>query len=430
LYGTIAFSTAVLIYLSRVVDGGIDLGIGVREMAAHPDATILRAPAIITLRLVIALVLAGVVAVTAILLLPYPDNVVLALFGLTLIPVGASSRWILVGMERTGVVAAARAAGEAVMVLLVVSLVRSRADLFFAPISQFIGDALAGALLLWWVARQGIHLRLSVDWDAVRPLVGRALPLVGSALLGLLIYNSDLIFLRFLRDRESVGLYAVAYTLVSFIANIGAAYFLTLLPGLTRTTERDSEHRDVYHTATAHVFAVGFPIAVGGSLLSPQVIDTIFGSGYSHSAAALRVLVWAIPVSLLRDVPVTALLARGREDRILRLTALAASLSIVLNLALIPPFGLIGAAVATVLTETVRMIVAMVSVQAYGISVTAVNRLWKPTAAAAVMALLLILISPQTLWIAVVMGGGGYLATLGLLGGISLRRGGLPTLNV
>jgi O-antigen/teichoic acid export membrane protein len=316
------------------------------------------------------------------------------------------------------------------MVVLVIVLVRSRADLLFAPVSQFIGDAVATGILLWWVTRQGIRLPIAFDWTAVRPLVTRAVPLVGSALLGLLIYNSDLILLRFLRDRESVGLYAVAYTLVSFIVNIGAAYFLTLLPGLTRTSDVLDDHREVYDTAAAHVFAVGLPIAAGGALLSAQIIDTIFGSGYSESAPALRILVWAIPVSLLRDVPVMALLARGREDKIFRLTALAASLSIVLNLLLIPPYGLAGAAVATVVTETVRMVVAVVAVREYGIPVTILSRFWKATAAAAVMATLLIVIAPETLWIAVLTGVAGYVAALALLGGISLRRGGLPSLNL
>ena len=399
-------------------------------MAANPEATIARAPAIITSRLVASVVLAAVVAVVAFLSLPYPDNMVLALFGLTLIPVGAGARWILVGLEKTRVVAVARAAGEAAMVLLVIVLVRDRTDLLVAPVAQFVGDALAAAIVLWWVVRQGIHLSFKLDWDAIRPLVARSAPLVGSALLGILIYNSDLIFLRFLRDRESVGLYAAAYTLVSFITNIGIAYFLTLLPGLTRTSESPGEHREVYHTATAHVFAVGFPVAVGGALLSTQIIDTIFGRGYAHSADALRILIWAIPVSLLRDVPVTALLARGREDSILRLTSWAAALSIILNLVLIPPFGLIGAAAATVITETVRMILAVAAVRPYGIALTSISRLWKATLAAAVMTALLILVSPASVWIAVAMGAGGYIAALALFGGISLRRGALPTLNV
>src|SRR5688500_19297754 len=105
-------------------------------MAADPEATIARAPALITVRLAAAVLLAVIVGAFSIILLPHPDDLVLALFALTLIPVGASARWILVGLERTHVVAAARAAGEALMVVLVIVLVRSRADLLFAPVSQ------------------------------------------------------------------------------------------------------------------------------------------------------------------------------------------------------------------------------------------------------------------------------------------------------
>jgi O-antigen/teichoic acid export membrane protein len=366
----------------------------------------------------------------ALLTLPEPDGMVLALYGLTLIPVGASTRWILLGLEKTRSVAVARATGEAVMVLLVFALVRGRADLLMAPIAQFIGDAVAAAILLWWVARRGIRLAFSLDWAAIRPLVGRASPLIASALLGLLIYNSDLIFLRFFRDRAAVGLYAAAYLLVSFISNMGTAYGLSLLPSLTRTAAVPSDHRGLYHTATAHVFAIGFPITLGGCLLASQITMLVFGSGYSDSANALRIVIWAIPLSLVRDIPVMALMASGREDRILRLTAWAAGAGILLNLLLIPRYGLIGAAIATVATEGVRMIVALAAVRKYGFQLTGVSRLWKPLVAGAVMAAVLVLAAPSALVLAFLLGAFGYVASLAILGGIAFRRGLFPSLNV
>ena len=42
--------------------------------------------------------------------------------------------------------------------------------------------------------------------------------MVRYAVAGLLIYNSDIIFLRVLGSAEAVGYYAAAYTLLSFIA--------------------------------------------------------------------------------------------------------------------------------------------------------------------------------------------------------------------
>lgn len=430
LYGIIAFSSAALIYLSRVADGGIDLGLGVREMAADSQATLALVPAILTVRLVISIVLAIALAVIAIATLPHPDGAVLAAFGLTLIPVAASTRWIHLGLEKTRSVATARAAGEALMVLLVVTFVRGRKDLFVAPIAQLAGDTLAAVLLLLWVARLGIHLRLTFDWTAIRPLVARARPLVGSALLGLLIYNSDFLFLRLFRGRAAVGLYAAAYTLVSFLLNMGAAYNMSLLPRLTRTSGLHADHHGLYHTATAHVFAVSFPIALGGSLLAAQIVTLVFGPGYGPSAIALSILMWTIPVCLLRDVPVMTLLAWGREDRVLRLTAWAASIGLALNLILIPTYGLIGAAIASVATESIRMMLALASVKAFGFELTTVKRFWKPAVAGILMGVLLVVASPSTLWMALALGAFGYFVSLALLGGITLARGAIPSLNV
>lgn len=429
-YGVIGFAAAVLIYLSRFTDGGIDLGLGVREMAADPVTTAARAPAILTARVTAAVVLGALLSVVAMATLPYPDGVVLAAFGLTLIPVGASPRWILLGMSKTRAVAVARTIGEALMLILVLSLVHGRQDVLVAPLAQFIGDATAAALLLWWIARQGIRLRPTFDWIAIRPLAGRAWPLVASALLGLVIYNADFIFLRFFRDRQAVGLYAAAYVLVTFLSNMGVMYSLSLLPSLTRTSAVRADQDALYHTATAHVFAVGFPIALGGSLLAAGMIDAVFGSGYANSAEALRILIWAMPLSVLRDVPVFTLMALGREDQIMRLTAWAAALSLVLNVILIPPYGLIGAAVATVVTEGVRMVVALIAVRSHGFGLTTPARLWKALVAGAVMAAILTIVSPATVWIAIALGALGYAISLGLLGGIAVRRGMLPSLNV
>ncbi len=76
------------------------------------------------------------------------------------------------------------------------------------------------------------------------------------------------------------------------------------------------------------------------------------------------------------------------------------------------------------------MLVALVAVRPYGIPLTTMSRFWKPTVAAGVMAALLILISTTSMWLAVAIGAGVYLATLALLGGISLQPGALPALKV
>lgn len=182
--------------------------------------------------------------------------------------------------------------------------------------------------------------------------------MVAAALLGLLIYNSDLILLRLIRGPTVAGYYAAAYIPVSLPVNLGLAYRVSLLPTLTRVVDSRTKRLELYHTATAHMFAAGFPIAVGGSLLAPKLMTSVFGASYEPAAGPLQLLIWSVPLCLLRDIPLVALMAAGRESRVLRLTAWATALNLLLNALLIPAYGMYGGAAATVMTEGARMVTA------------------------------------------------------------------------
>ena len=429
-YGIIGFATAITLYLNRVADGGVELGLGVREIAAAPTRLSELAPALLSARLLVASVLIVVLALLSAFVLPPPEGTVLALYGLTLLAVGGSTRWIYLGLEKSRLVAVARALGEAIMVALVFALVRGPADLTRVPLAQFAGDTIAALVLLAVLRRYHVKLRPKFDWSVIKPLLPRASLLVVSSFFGLAIYNADLIFLRAFRDRSTVGYYAAAYTLISFLVNLGTAYSMSLLPTLTRLAKTPAEQNSLYHSAVAQVFALGFPIAVGGALLAPKIIGLFFGHEYAPSTLPLQILFWAVPLAVLRDVPIVAMLSRGREDAIFRLTGWAAALNLLLNFMLIPRFGMTGAAVATVVTEAVRMVIAFWLIRSEGFQVTNITRLARPFVAGLAMAALLFFARPSMLGLAVLIGVLGYAVTLTLVGGLRFRRGSLPALNV
>ncbi|MFQ5745758.1 MAG: oligosaccharide flippase family protein [Gemmatimonadota bacterium] len=429
-FGIIGFALAVILYLNRIADAGLELGLGVQLIAEDPDRIESIAPSLLTARVLLAALLAAGLAVLGLVVFPGAEGSVLALYGLTLLAVGAGSRWILFGLERTRFVAGARTAGELVMVGLVFWLVRTPEDLKAVPLAQFAGDALAALAFLWWLGRLGHRLRPRLDAAAIRPLLRRAAPLVGSALLGLMIYNSDLIFLRAFRGLRAVGLYAAAYALISFLSNLGTAYSMSLLPTLTRLGGEPRDRLDLYRTATVHVFAAGFPIAVGTTVLAPGIIRLVFGDGYAGSALPLQILIWSVTLALLRDVPVVALMSEGREDRVLRLTAWATAANLTLNVAVIPAFGLVGAAAATVATEGTRMALARRDATRLGFTAPGAGRLAPPAIAGLVMGGALVLGPAAPVWLAVPAGVVVYALGLLALGGVRVRRGGRPSLEL
>lgn len=388
-YGVIEVALAIVLYSSRIADFGVDLGLGVREIAADPKRLRSLAPSVMTGRTAISAVLAAALAAFGLLLLPSPEGPVLAVYGLSLLAVGLSTRWIHIGRERTVPVSVARLLGELAMVALVLSFVRSADDLLRVPWAKVFGDLLAATVLYLWLRRDGVRLMPAWDWGRVRPLVRRAGNLVLSALLGLMIYNADLLFLRFFRDAATVGHYAAAYALVSFLTNLGLSFATSLLPTLTRLGRTPHDQRSLYRTAHLQAFTVGLPVAIGGGFVAAGIIGLVYGDLYASSVLPLQILLWTVPVGFARDVAVMGLVAREEEARVMRLTGWSALLNVLLNVALIPGFGILGAATATVVTETVRMLLACWLAARRGLAPPGARAVLPPVLAGALMAAVL-----------------------------------------
>ena len=431
-FGVISFSAAVLLYLSRVVDAGFDMGIGIREASLRRDTLGEFIPAILSFRLLLAVIVGGIAGAASLSLLPAPEGPVVALYCLTLIPMALSARWALTGLDRTMTAGIARTAGELAVFVTVAMMVRGPMDQWRVPLAQLIGDTLAALIVLVGLRRLGIAVGLRWNGAIVQPLVVRHItPYVGSTLLGIVLFNADVIFLRIFRDATTVGLYASAYALVSFLLNIGGTYALTLLPSLTRLAVDPATRQRVFEEAAAKVFLVILPVTVGGAMIGAEILTAVYGAEFSAAGPVLAVLLVSAPLSLLRSVATTAIMAERRESVLLQIVGVSAVVNIVLNIIVVPRWGMTGAAVVTVITELLRLALSQYHATRLGFAVPRAQRVWKPVVAGALMALLLGMtpIGQQPL-IAVPVAAVMYGFALVILGALKFRRGALPELRV
>lgn len=428
LYGVIVLATAILLYLTFLTDCGVD-ALGIRDVADAPGALPTSLAEILGARLLVGIALAVVTAVVGLLLLPQPDGAILAIYAFTLLPFALGTKWAHLGLEQSGYASMGRMLTEVVATVLILVVVRGPDDLDRVPLAQLLGEA-AGAFLLLRLLPAGMaRLRVVLRPAAIRRLLSRSWPLVLHALLGLAIFNSDFIFLRAFRDSGAVGLYAAAYTLISFFLNLGAAYTMTLLPVITRLRGDATASKALYDGAMAQVLSGAVPVAVGGFLVAGPVVTLVFGAGYLLSATPLAILIWTIPVALIRNVSQAALIAYERQDQLLHTVAWAAGVNVALNLALIPRWGMTGAAVATLVTEVVRTTLAVRHVAGHGLAMAGPRRFVKVLAAGAVMGLAVWWSGDRPVLVTVAIGAASYAAALAAVGGIRFRRNAMPELT-
>lgn len=388
-YGVYAVALAVGLYLAKASTSGLE-GVGVRTVAENPEEASRLASAISGVRLVLAVLLMLGAGLVTHRFIDEPDRTVLLISYLALLPVALDLRWVLVGLEKSGPAGWARVLGEGTTLLGVLIWVDGIDRLDTAILCYAAGVVVS--TLAQWVALRRHRVPVTISWDPGRalPVLRRGLPIAGQILLGLMIFNADVFFLRVLEGAATVGLYSAAYTPVAFAANLAYAFAHSVLPVLSAERRAGRDVAPLYGAQVVRALAIALPLAVGTALVAGPIIELGFGASYAESAPILAILMISTPLGAITALSWTALNTLGKERWLFIITAGAALLNIVLNLLWIPRFGMTGAAAATVLTEAVRATCTAWVAWRGGYRLPGATRVLRPVLATGVMAAFLI----------------------------------------
>jgi O-antigen/teichoic acid export membrane protein len=420
-YGVLEFANSLLVYFLLMGDAGLEIW-ATREAARTDDLRRL-AGRILPLRLLLA-VLAFAILLLALPTLPaYPQvRMVLALFGLSLFAQAANLKWAFLGKEEMARVAWGLVVAQIVFALLVFGLVRSPAGLVAIPLFRLASDAaLAVYFAVVFVRAHGSPAVwvMRGAGEILRP----ALTIGIAQALGLLNYNFDSILLGFLTTAQTVGWYSAAYKPVTMALALPLTYFTGLFPALSRAHGESAEAlRALVERSLRLCSLYAVPLALGGSLLAAPIIALLFGPAYAESARVLPLLIWSAVFVVMRGSYRHALTAAGHQAVDLRCAMVSTTLNVGLNLLLIPRYGMIGAATATIVGDFAWFVLAWWLFQRKVMPLPLLPALARPLAAGAAMAAVLWFAQPL-FWMA---RGAAALALYGivllLLGEPELRK--------
>jgi O-antigen/teichoic acid export membrane protein len=135
------------------------------------------------------------------------------------------------------------------------------------------------------------------------------------------------------------------------------AYFmLALFPEIARLTGQRERVDAIVSAALSVMEVIALPAVLLVAVFADDVIRVIADQDYADAAWVLRILTFALGISYLNGVYGHALPALGRQNRLFRLSLVVLACNLAINLALIPPFGVVGAAVAVVISEVIAFV--------------------------------------------------------------------------
>lgn len=359
-FGRLELALAVLAYVQLVVDAGLDT-VATRRVAASPERRTEFAEQLIGLRLLLgSLALAALWAVGHAVHLDRDRHALLMAFAVSVIPSACAVGWAFQAASRMRAVAVAAVVTQAVYLGLLLFFVRSATDLDWVPRAYGVGVAAGiAATGAWYVRRYG-RFRPRLAWRFARDTMREALPIAASRGLRAVSFNFDLLFLGWIGSATIVGYYAAAYRVV-LVPLLGfATFFTALFPELVRMPE--ARRRSMLTRLLTGVSLVSIGFAFGLVFAASPLLRLTMGDAYLPAADSLRLLAWTIPVVAVGGVFRQLLLARHRQTLDLLAVALGAALNVSLNLALVPRYGVTGAAVATLAGEATVLVAAAIAV--------------------------------------------------------------------
>lgn len=364
-YGAYVFALAWTEILALLAPLGFDKLL-VREVAKHRAAK--NSPEIWTLMryavqvagamgLALALVLVGLTVAAGNLL--EAGVVPCLLVAAALVPLRAmmfQNRGILLGLNRTAAAAVAAALLQPITLLLLLAIVLLLIPDRFNPVWAV---ALTGVAAAVAVAVTSLQMFLLIDHrtrtmpcsPGTNPRIGAALPMMFLAVLGIINTRADLIMLGVMDATATVGIYGAALLLAQLVRFGMMAANPALAPIAAKVgaaNDRDQLRQSAGYAAR---MMTGLALlALIGLVLWGRPLLGLYGTQFIQGYPALVILGAAYCVAASMGALETILSMTGHERITGRVGMAATAVNIMLNAALIPLFGLIGAACATGLT--------------------------------------------------------------------------------
>jgi O-antigen/teichoic acid export membrane protein len=219
-----------------------------------------------------------------------------------------------------------------------------------------ISSAFTLVLSIVVCSRKFVRPGISLDLKFIKETIWIALPLSIIPILSIIFLRIDTVLLSILKGTEVVGWYSASYTIVLSLRMVPTIFMAAVFPAAQKTVGSRDLYFSYYEKAIRYLLALGIPMAVGLTFLAGPIITLIYGPAFAPSIPALQILAWDTLLFFVYLAIGNALLGIGQERKVAFSALICAVVNVVLNILLIPPYGLIGSSVVTVVSEIVLLV--------------------------------------------------------------------------
>ncbi|WP_213422577.1 polysaccharide biosynthesis C-terminal domain-containing protein [Bhargavaea massiliensis] len=193
--------------------------------------------------------------------------------------------------------------------------------------------------------------------------------IVIGTLFAQLLYNADILLIKYFSNYEAVAIYKAAIIVSQLLWMVPKAFQSALIPNIAELWE-ENKHQDIFDItlrSVKFIFLFMLLCSIGLYVLIDDFVLLYFGKDYIEAINPLKILLIGTVCYGLTRAFDPLIQVSGKLNQILYCSGAAVLINLVLNLLFIPKFGIEGAAIGTSISYIFIFIFKYILVQKMGL---------------------------------------------------------------
>ncbi len=361
IYGLIALGIAVISIIGRVTSFGFGMGVnrfisfytGKKNLKKVKGAIFYSFRISLPVTLLFSFLLFLFSHEISVIFFSNPEmSTVLRIFSIAL-PLSVAiriSRSILLGFKMVKEKIISREISKSASTLIFVIIFFYLGFGFFGTVfSYFLGFLVSFIMGIFFIKTKILPQLKKIRYaNVTKEILFFSFPLFMTSTIALIMSWTDVIMLGYFDTVYNVGIYESSLNLCILMTFVLDSFAFIILPVISELFSKNKieEIRNIYKISTRWIFSAVFPVFLLLILFPGKILTTLFGSEFASGSTTLIILSLGYLVYITVGLTSQTITAIGKPKINFYYSFFAAISNILLNIILIPVYGMVGAAIA------------------------------------------------------------------------------------
>ncbi|MBI5305999.1 flippase [Candidatus Wolfebacteria bacterium] len=234
----------------------------------------------------------------------------------------------------------------------ILSVSSTSQSLLFSYIASVGVAAFLSIFLLW---KQFSKIFIYFDKKIIREILNNCWPIAFSGIIGTFMLNTDIVMLGWWRTAEEIGYYSADQRIVGILYTLPAIIASSIFPAVSKLIKQNEKEktRVLNEKSISAIFSIAIPLVIGDVILAKPLIELFFGQEYIPAILSFKILIFTVLMTFSGTIISNLIMAHNQQKKFFKYVALGALGNIAFNALLIPSYGINGAAIATLLSQSI-----------------------------------------------------------------------------